>query len=138
MKVARLNDNILFTFLRDPIVGASASAPDCKPFGPSNHLKKANNHFEKMGYNKAKSKVPNEKGKSKWIASQATKQATVITSLHVNLHQYGISIVWYLYCAVYTTIQAIFVWLFWYIYLGQFSVSYSIEVPTWQPFFCFD
>jgi hypothetical protein len=49
MKVARLNDNILFTFLCDPIVDAIACAPDFKPHRSSNHLKKANSHFEKMG-----------------------------------------------------------------------------------------
>jgi hypothetical protein len=78
MKVARLNDNVLFTFLHDPIDGAIACAPDFKPHRPSNHLKKANSHFEKMGYDTSKSKLPNEKGKSKWIASQFTKPATIV------------------------------------------------------------
>ena len=45
MCVAKLNDNVLFTFLRDPIVDATIGATDFKPLRPSNHLKKANNHF---------------------------------------------------------------------------------------------
>jgi hypothetical protein len=55
MKVATLNNNVLFTFLRDPIVDAIAGATDFKPIRPSDHLKKANNHFEKMGYDTTKS-----------------------------------------------------------------------------------
>jgi hypothetical protein len=43
MKVAKLNDNVLFTFLRDPIVDAIAGATNFKPIQPSDHLKKANN-----------------------------------------------------------------------------------------------
>jgi hypothetical protein len=62
MKLARLNDNVLFTFLCDPIVDAIAGAPDFKPHRPSNHLKKADSHFEKLGYNTSKSKLPNKKG----------------------------------------------------------------------------
>ncbi len=75
MKVAKLDDNVLFTFLREPTVDAIAVATGFKPIRPSDHLKKANDHFEKMGYDTTKSKLPNEKGKSKRIASQSTKPA---------------------------------------------------------------
>jgi hypothetical protein len=40
-----------------------------KPLRPSDHIKKANDHFEKMGCDATKSKHENEKGKSKRIAS---------------------------------------------------------------------
>jgi hypothetical protein len=89
MKVAKLNDNIIFTLLCcDPI--ADAGAPDFKPLQPSDHIKKANNRFEKMGYNTSKSKLPNEKGKSKRIASQSTKSmkpAATKSSSRVDLHK---------------------------------------------------
>jgi hypothetical protein len=79
MKVARLKDNIIFTFLCDhPIVNAIACALDFKPHHPSNHLKKVKSHFEKMGYNTSISNFPNKKGKSKQIASQSTKLATIV------------------------------------------------------------
>jgi hypothetical protein len=54
MKVARLGDNVLFTFLRDPIADAIAGAANFKPVRPSDYLKKANNHFEKIGYDMSK------------------------------------------------------------------------------------
>jgi hypothetical protein len=73
MKVAKLNDNVLFTFLRDPIVDAIVGSTGFKPIRPSDYLRKANNHFEKIGYDTTKSKQPNEKGRSKMIASQSTK-----------------------------------------------------------------
>jgi hypothetical protein len=68
MKVAKLNDNVLFTFLRDLVVNAIAGADTFKPIQPSDYLKKANNHLEKIGYDTKKSKLPNMKGKLKWIA----------------------------------------------------------------------
>ncbi len=73
MKVAKLNDNVLFTFLRDPIVDAIAGADTFKPIRPSDYLKKANNHFEKIGYDTTKSKLPNVKGRSKRIAESTKK-----------------------------------------------------------------
>ncbi len=76
MKVAKLNDNVLFTFLRDPIVDAIAGADTFKPIRPSDYLKKANNHFEKIGYDTTKSKLPNVKGRSKRIAESTKKGAT--------------------------------------------------------------
>jgi hypothetical protein len=83
MKVAKLNDNVLFTFLRDPIVDAIAGADTFKPIRPSDYLKKANNHFKKIGYDTTKSKLPNVKGKSKRIAESTKKGATaaVVPSL---------------------------------------------------------
>jgi hypothetical protein len=50
-----LNDNIIFTFRSHPSVNTIASAPDFKPRWPSDHLKKANNHVEKTGYDTTKS-----------------------------------------------------------------------------------
>jgi hypothetical protein len=73
MKVAKLNDIVLFTFLRNPIVDAIASATDFKPIRPSGYLKKANNHFKKIGYDTTKSKQPYKKGKSKRIVQQTNK-----------------------------------------------------------------
>jgi hypothetical protein len=55
MKVAKLNDNVLFTFLPDPIVDAIVGADNFKPLRPSDYVKKANNHFEKIGYDFTKS-----------------------------------------------------------------------------------
>jgi hypothetical protein len=69
MKFAKLNDNFLFTFLRDPIVDAITGGANFKPLRPSDHLKKANNHFKKIGYDFTKSKLPNVKGRSKRIAT---------------------------------------------------------------------
>jgi hypothetical protein len=72
MKVVKLNDNVLFTFLPDRIVDAIAGAATFKPVQSSDYLKKANNLFEKIGSNTTKWKLPNIKGKSKRIA-QSTK-----------------------------------------------------------------
>jgi hypothetical protein len=94
MKVAKLNDNVLFTFLGDPIVDAIAGATNFKPIQPSDHLKKANNHFEKMGYDTTKSKLPNEKGKSKRIASQSTKPADTAVRRPDLRHSLFPSVIW--------------------------------------------
>jgi hypothetical protein len=64
---------------------AIATAADFKPLQSSNHLKKANNHFEKMEYDKLKSKHPTEKGKSRRIASQTLKLAAVVASSQGDL-----------------------------------------------------
>jgi hypothetical protein len=80
MKVAKLNDNVIFTFLRNPIVNAIAGGANVKPLCPSDHLKKANNHFENVGYDFTKSELPNVKGRSKRIAaSQSTTKPVVAT-----------------------------------------------------------
>jgi hypothetical protein len=86
MKVAKLKDNVLFTFLQDPIlVDAIASSTNFKPVRPSDYLRKANNHFEKIGYDTTKSKQPNEKGRSERIASQSTKPSAAIAPSREDL-----------------------------------------------------
>jgi hypothetical protein len=94
MRVAKLNDNVLFTFLRDPLVDAIAGATDFKPIRPSDHLKKANNHFQKIGYDTTKSKQPNEKGKSKRIASLSTKPAATPVRRPDLRHSLFPSVIW--------------------------------------------
>ena len=78
MKVAKLNDNVLFTFLRDPIVDAIAGADTFKPIRPSDYLKKANNLFEKIGYDTTKSKLPNVKGRSMRMTVPTKKGAIAV------------------------------------------------------------
>jgi hypothetical protein len=88
MKVAKLNDGVLFTFLRDPIVDAIAGGANFKPLRPSDHLKKANNHFEKIGYDFSKSKHTNVRGMSKRIAaSQSTTTPVAATIVSPSSRQ---------------------------------------------------
>jgi hypothetical protein len=80
MKVAKLSDNVPFTFLHDPIVDVIAGGANFKTLCPSDHLKKANNQFENIGYDFSKSKLPNAKGRSNRIAaSQSTITPVVAT-----------------------------------------------------------
>ena len=90
MKVAKLTDNVLFTFLRDPIVDEIAHSPTFKPIRPSDHIRKANSHFEKIGYDTTKSKHPMENGKSRRIATnlQDTKKpAAKVRRVSANDHE---------------------------------------------------
>ncbi len=81
MKVAKLNDNVIFTFLHNPIVNAIAGGANVQTLCPSDNLTKANNHFENVGYDYTKSELPNVKGRSKRIAASQPTTKTVVATV---------------------------------------------------------